>query len=367
MITVEEQTREEFITKLIDSNFTTYYAATHPKHSKSNPAYRFTKSPVSIAIPHQWSYRDARERLMELSTLLTPQEAERMNINLVNPALKDFMPAAAMPTLRAGIQMVPPGAKAAAHRHSANAFRIVLENPEKGAYTAVQGKRLRMKRGDLVLTPNWAWHEHHNEGDKPVIWYDGLDVMMPYWIGGVFFEEMHSVTGHEFQELDGDQDDMAAAVGTGGMIQHSAVGDAQQTKNSPLMHYPYENARSALQRLEDQGAGNPFEGVRLEYINPINCGPVFPSMSVSIQMISAKSTVEAMHRTENILYLTLEGSVTFNLPNNQSFTTEENDVVAIPSWVPYSITNNEQAPAVLASQSDRPVFKALGWYREQAA
>jgi len=32
--------------------------------------------------------------------------------------------------------------------------------------------------------------------------------------------------------------------------------------------------------------------------------------------------------------------------------------------VPYSITNNENEPAILATQSDRPVFQALGFYRE---
>ncbi|MDH3350563.1 MAG: hypothetical protein OEM51_03370, partial [Gammaproteobacteria bacterium] len=100
--------REEFIEDLIANNFTTFFVATHPKYSTSNPAFRFTPTPVSVAVPYSWSYADARERLMHLSSLLTAEEAERRNINFVNPALKDFMPAAALPTLRGGIQLLLP-------------------------------------------------------------------------------------------------------------------------------------------------------------------------------------------------------------------------------------------------------------------
>ena len=34
--------REEFIEDLIANNFTTFFVATHPKYSTSNPAFRFT-------------------------------------------------------------------------------------------------------------------------------------------------------------------------------------------------------------------------------------------------------------------------------------------------------------------------------------
>ena len=55
------------------------------------------------------------------------EEAERRNINFVNPTLKDFMPGAALPTLRGGIQLLLPDEQAYSHRHSANAFRLVLD------------------------------------------------------------------------------------------------------------------------------------------------------------------------------------------------------------------------------------------------
>ena len=105
MSATPKQSREAFIEDLVANNFTTFFVATHPKYSDSNPAFRFTPSPVSIAVPYSWSYADARDRLMNLSTLLTAEEAERRNINFVNPTLKDFMPGAALPK--------PPSAAAA--------------------------------------------------------------------------------------------------------------------------------------------------------------------------------------------------------------------------------------------------------------
>jgi gentisate 1,2-dioxygenase len=134
-----------------------------------------------------------------------------------------------------------------------------------------------------------------------------------------------------------------------------------------LLYYPYSKARKLLQGLSEAGSGNPRDGILLEYVNPLTSGPAFPSMNNSVRLINGKTSLEGWHRTENIIFITLEGSVTFALPGNVKYVTERHDVVAIPSWVPYSISNGERTPAVLFSQSDRPLFDKLGFYREQRA
>lgn len=359
--------REIFIEDLLASNFTTFFVATHPKYSKSHPAFRFTPTPVSVAVPYAWSYADARKRLMELSTLLTAEEAERRNINFVNPALKNFMPGATLPTLRGGIQLLLPDEKAYSHRHSANAFRLILEAPETGAYTVVEGNKIPMTKGDLILTPNWTWHDHHNESDSHVIWYDGLDVLMAYWMGGVFYQELKDISNDEYQPVLRESDAVTNAYGPGMIHRKQMFPDHIPVSDNTLIYYPYSKARQLLQDLAAQGDGNPHEGVLVEYVNPVNAGPTFPSMNTSIRLLKGQSTIEAMHRTENIVFITMEGSVTFHLPDDQNFTTEPHDVVAIPSWVPYSISNTGKEPAVLFSQTDKPVFQALGFYREEKA
>jgi gentisate 1,2-dioxygenase len=358
-----ETRREAFIQDLLSSNFTTYFAVTHPKYSKGNKAFRFTPSPVSVAVPYSWKYQQARAKLMELSDLLTVDEAERRNINFVNPALKDFMPAATLPTLRGGIQLLLPGEKAYTHRHSANAFRFILEAPERGASTVVEGTKIPMRPGDLVMTPNWTWHDHHNESNSHAIWYDGLDVLMAYWIGGVFSQEFQDVAGEGYQPVQQSADQLMACY-EAGLLHRRLLPDHIPVSGNPLLSYPYSRARAALQKLQDGGLGNEYEGVLLEYVNPVNGGPTFPSMTTGIRMIGGKTTLEARHRTENIIFVTMEGSVTFQLPENKTFQTEPFDVTAIPSWVPYTVTNSAKEPAVLFSYSDRPLFQKLGFYRE---
>lgn len=80
-----------------------------------------------------------------------------------------------------------PGEIAAAHRHTQGAIRFVLE--PSGGYTAVDGERCEMRRGDFITTPSWTWHDHENTGTGPLIWLDGLDVPMVNYFGSRFAEE----------------------------------------------------------------------------------------------------------------------------------------------------------------------------------
>ena len=362
-----DRSREAFIEDLLANNYSTYFVATHPKYAKGKGAFRFTSAPISPADPCHWSYVDTRRRLLELSRLLTTEEAERRNINFVNPGLKDFMPAATLPTLRGGIQMLLPGEKAYTHRHSANAFRTILEAPAAGAYTVVEGIRIPMHPGDLVLTPNWTWHDHHNEGDSHAIWYDGLDVLMAYWIGGVFFQGYKEATGQSYHAVERDADSLISSYGPGLVNRDAMLPDHIPSSDNTLLYYPYSKARKLLQDLSEAGSGNPRDGILLEYVNPLTAGPAFPSMGNSIRLVKGGTSLEPWHRTENIIFITLEGSVTFTLPGDVKYVTALHDVVAIPSWVPYSISNSDGTPAVLFSQSDRPLFEKLKFYREQAA
>jgi gentisate 1,2-dioxygenase len=53
-------------------------------------------------------------------------------------------------------------------------MRFVIEG--SGGFTAVNGQRIRMARGDLILTPSWTWHDHGKDEDGPMIWLDALDL-----------------------------------------------------------------------------------------------------------------------------------------------------------------------------------------------
>ena len=61
--------------------------------------------------------------------------------------------------------------------------------PLKARYTVVNGDRLPMYPGDLVLTPNWTWHDHANDTDAPMIWLDGLDTPLVRMLEAGFYEQ----------------------------------------------------------------------------------------------------------------------------------------------------------------------------------
>ncbi len=92
----------------------------------------------------------------------------------------------ATPTLWAAAQYLGPKEVAPAHRHSQSAFRFVLEGD--GVWTVVDGDPVAMRRGDLLLTAGWRWHEHHNVADAPMVWLDGLDIPLVSGIDAGFFE-----------------------------------------------------------------------------------------------------------------------------------------------------------------------------------
>src|SRR5688572_18374855 len=80
-----------------------------------------------------------------------------------------------------------PGEIARAHRHSGSALRLIIEG--QGGYTVVNGDRIPMYPGDLVLTPNWTWHDHANDTDAPMIWLDGLDTPLVRMLEAGFDEQ----------------------------------------------------------------------------------------------------------------------------------------------------------------------------------
>ena len=63
-----------------------------------------------------------------------------------------------------------PNETAPAHRHTASALRFIIEG--NGGFTAVNGQRINMDRGDVILTPPWNWHDHGKDGSGPMIWLD---------------------------------------------------------------------------------------------------------------------------------------------------------------------------------------------------
>src|SRR3989442_1573642 len=160
---------------------------------------------------------------MRAAELVGTEQAERRVLLLANPGLP-FR--AATNTLTANIQVVMPGEIARAHRHTAAALRLIIES--EGGYTVVNGHRIPMLPGDLVLTPNWTWHDHANDSDTPMIWLDGLDSPLIRVLECGFREEYEA----ESQPVGAGVDPSFAKYGAGGL--RPAWEPAPSVKYSPL-------------------------------------------------------------------------------------------------------------------------------------
>ncbi len=146
-------------------------------------ASQMTRHPEPKAIPYMWR-SSLLEAVVRESGEAVPVGEERRALQLFNPGLEGRW--ATTNTMIAAVQLLLPGETARAHRHTPVAIRFIMEGD--GAYTAVDGERVYMAPGDLVLTPSWAWHDHGNETDRPVVWMDGLDIPLVQFLNSMFFQ-----------------------------------------------------------------------------------------------------------------------------------------------------------------------------------
>jgi gentisate 1,2-dioxygenase len=149
-------------------------------------------------VPAVWRYADARAALDAACAFVSPEQAERRNLIMVDPIADNIYPTCR--NLVAAYQLVLPGETARSHRHSPNALRLILDAGER-TFTIVNGVRIDVAPGDVVLTPSWHWHGHSNFGDEPAFWIDFLDVPFVQNLECMFFEDYpqrnEPVTGHE--------------------------------------------------------------------------------------------------------------------------------------------------------------------------
>ena len=134
--------------------------------------------------------------------------------------------------------------------------------------------------------------------------------------------------------------------------------------DNTLIYYPYDRVRQTLHDLAAADERETGTELIVDYVNPATSGSAFPTMGTSMRLVRPGSAAWAVRRTENIIFVTMEGSLTFRLADGTEFSTKPFDVTAMPSWTPYSIGNTGKEAAILFSQTDRPLFEQLGFYRE---
>jgi gentisate 1,2-dioxygenase len=309
--------------------------------------------PRSRVLPHAWRWKHVLPLLHGAGALTSlSRDAERRVLGLINPGLPGRHGATA--TLWAGLQYLLPGEVAPAHRHSLAAIRFIVQG--EGAFTTVNGDKCLMARGDLILTPPWAWHDHGHSGAEPVIWFDGVDLPLVTGLEAIFVEPFAA----DAQPLQRPVGDSSLRYGAGPL---RPTFETPTGTSSPLLHYKWEPTLEALRRLATVGAC-PFDDVCMEYIHPHTGGPLMPTMACDIQLLRAQVHTRAHRHTGSTVYLVHEGKG-FSVIDGQRFDWSRGDIFVVPPWAWHEHASVD-GEALLFSVKDRPVMQSLGLWREQA-
>jgi gentisate 1,2-dioxygenase len=316
-------------------------------------------APQSDAVPMLWRWSTLYP-LAQRSGELVPvgRGGERRAIALANPGLPGTP--YATPTLWAAIQYLGPREMAPSHHHTQTAFRFVIEG--EGVWTNVDGDPVAMRRGDLLLTPGWQFHEHHNTTDHPMAWIDGLDIPLVRTLDAGFFEfgpDRLATTATPARSRN------ERLWGHPGLRPVGAPSAAQ----SPLMAYRWEHTNAALTaQLELEADGHP--GVVspghavVRFTNPATGGDALSTMRTEMHRLAPGARSLAKRVVGSSVWQVFTGSAIVTV-GQERYEVAKGDLFAVPSWSPLTLETSDGLDAFRFS--DDPVYAALGLAREELA
>ena len=132
---------------------------------------------------------------------------------------------------------------------------------------------------------------------------------------------------------------------------------------TPLFHYKGVEVREALDRLRKE-KGDPFEAIKMQFVNPITGGPVYPTLDYSAQLIRPGEETAFKRETCSTFIVVMEGQG-FSEIGGQRFDWETNDIMAVPNFMWRRHVNTGKSDAVLYTVSDAALLRAIGQYRAQ--
>ena len=335
-------------------------------HGADEPARAAPAEPVSLKgppplhrpVPHLWRWADIHPYLLRIAEIAPLEFTERQQFLLVNPGLGGAL--RVTNTIRVAVSIYKPGDTAPTHVHTPNASRTILS--AEGGYSTIEGERCAARRGDLILTPNGTWHGHGNDSAEPVIWMDVLDWPLLEYLDCIWIEEEDpAATANRPVPA---PDYSKRLYGTGGLVPRFAEhrhGIGQGA--SPMFHYDGAATMAALEALAGE-EGSPYDGILMEFTDPVTGGPAFASMGYTAQLLRPGETTLPSRQTASTLYCALKGSG-YTEAGGVRMEWSENDIFVVPNHLWHRHANTGDGNAVLYAVTDAPLLKAIGQYRRQ--
>ena len=284
------------------------------------------KSPRTEFRPMHWSYQLGKLALDQAGKWMDTELAERRNLLLFNPVEDNDYDT--VRTLVAAYQMIKPGEYAKPHKHSPNALRFVLE-AKPGAFSVVDGVKLPMLAGDILLTPGGSMHSHYNESDACAYWIDILDVPLIHLLEPMFFEPSN---------------------------------EAIQTVNSsPDRHEYWFKEEDLLRNISLNSPSDPSKSELNSKTQILDSQSHIVTQCLSYHHLSSGGILPIPRTTVSRIFCIAHGSGTVNLGGievNWKF----GDVLALPSW--HEACFNAIDESRIFEVNDLPVLQKLSLFRQ---
>jgi gentisate 1,2-dioxygenase len=236
-----------------------------------------------------------------------------------------------------------PNETAPAHRHVAFAMRFIIEG--QGGFTAVHGRRVRMQRGDVILTPTWNYHDHGKDGSGPMIWLDGLDLPQ-FRHFPVHFVQHYADPRYPVEDID--------------------------TSNSPIV-FPWAKMQADLDAANADWIALPYErqgGKPGEFMRRVSSSAsllrwitVSRTLGGSAERLSLGASSPSRQETASSVYHIVQGTG-YSIIDGTRFNWKTSDTFCVPSWNTYQHFAGGGEPCYFYRFDDKPMIESLGFYRE---
>jgi gentisate 1,2-dioxygenase len=339
-----------------DAELEAYYAEIDKVHLQ--PLWEMTglltSAPKVKAVPYRWTATELQHCAARAGDLVPiDRGGDRRVLAMSNPGLNGAPYVSN--TMWAAVQYLQPGEVAPAHRHTPSALRFVLEGD--GVYTLLDGDPVAMARGDLVLTPSWVFHEHHNPSPDPMMWLDVLDLPLVATLDAVFFELPESSEPND-TTLPRSATERRFGQGAG-LVPAGANAAQNQSPHSPLMVFRWSETDAALDALLEVTDGHD---ATIRFQDPTRGLDVMPTLRCEMRRIAGSFSTPGDRQTGTRVCAVLDGEGRVVL-DGRTFSLTPGDVFVVPSWCHHRL--GAESTLNIFTTSDAPVLERLGLFRTE--
>jgi gentisate 1,2-dioxygenase len=218
----------------------------------------------------------------------------------------------------------------------------------------MDGEAFPLLEGDLLVAPPYAWHGHYHQGEKPMIWLTATSQLLRL---------NHGPAGAKYPERLQPADKPSgwwSNVMSGATRASAVKGEYLR----PPYRYQWSDTYATLTMLREQEVSDPYDGIQLDFSNPLDGGPTFTTLAARLQLLGGHEVTRDHRHNSTTLFQAFRGTGT-TVVDGERLEWSQGDIFVIPPWAAHHHENRGDEDAILYSLSDDPTWRNLGVYFEE--